>query len=183
MSRSEARRSEDCADTRMRKGSASSMRFVVNGMIKVEGCPASSSACAWTISTGRVLPGSVPRRGFRLASQTSPRSGIRVALDSRELGVHPHAFLADLPGRARHPLGAGAGFGLAVHPLDRAADVFGPRDAECLGAARAGFEQLFRQLQRDRFHNMLSKYPLEVSSGSMRAFEAKGNPGCSREER
>src|SRR5579885_75372 len=163
MSRSEARRSEDCADTRMRKGSASSMRFVVNGMIKVEGCPASSSACAWTISTGRVLPGSALRRGFRLASQTSPRSGIRVALDSRELGVHPHAFLADLPRRGGDPLGAGAGFSLAVHPLDRAADIFGARDAERPGAALAGFEQLFRQFQRDRFHNMPIEYLNEVS--------------------
>src|SRR5579875_2639822 len=163
MSRSEARRSEDCAGTRMRNGSASSMRFVVNGMIKVEGCPASRSACAWTISTGRVLPGSVPRRGFRLASQTSPRSGIRIALDSRELGVHSHALLADLPRRARHPLGAGAGFGLTVHPLDRAADVFGARDAERPGAARAGFEQLFRQFQRDRFHAMPVEYLGEIS--------------------
>src|SRR5579875_385151 len=149
MSRSESRRSEACASTRIRNGSASSTRFVVNGMISVEGWPASISACAWTISTGRVLPASVPRRGFRLASQTSPRSGIRVALDSGELGVHPHAFAVYLARRARHAFGAGAGFGVAVHPLDGATDVFGARDAERPGAAVARFEQLRRQFQRD----------------------------------
>jgi hypothetical protein len=37
-------------------------------------------------------------RGLRLASQTSPRSAIGVALDSRELGVHAHAFLRTLHG-------------------------------------------------------------------------------------
>jgi hypothetical protein len=61
MSKVESRRSEDCAVTRRCNGSASSIRFVVNGMINVEGWPASICACAWTISTGRVLPGSVLR--------------------------------------------------------------------------------------------------------------------------
>lgn len=79
------------------------------------------------MSTGRVFTGSVPRRGSRSASQIYPRSGIRAALDRGELGVHAHAFLADLPGRLGRSLDAQLGSRLAVHALDGAADIGGTR--------------------------------------------------------
>src|SRR5579864_1249360 len=116
------------------------------------------------MSTGRVLPTSVPRRGFRLATQTSPRSGIGVLFERGKLGVHPHALFAHLPRRPRHSLRAGPGFGFVVHPLDGAADIFGAWDAERAGAAVARLEELFGELQRDSVH---SEYPYLMFNGDI----------------
>src|SRR5579864_7092350 len=89
------------------------------------------------MSTGRVLPTSVPRRGLRLATQTSPRSGIGVLFERGKLGVHP---------------------------LDGAADIFGAWDAERAGAAVARLEELFGELQRDSVH---SEYPYLMFNGDI----------------
>jgi Ca2+-binding RTX toxin-like protein len=94
MSRSESCRRRPLAATRKRNGSASSTSLVANGMINVEGWLASSKAWAWTIKTGRVFSGSVPRMGFRFASQTSPRLGIGVSLEGRELAIDAQAFFS-----------------------------------------------------------------------------------------
>jgi hypothetical protein len=128
------------------------MRLVVRGTMTVDGWPAFMSDCAWTISTGRVLPGSVPRPGLRFASQTSPRSGIRVALDRGEFGVYPHAFPPNSARHSHHPLRGRTTSGIPVHPLDRAPNVLGARDSEGFRASITGFQQAFGKLQRDRLH-------------------------------
>src|SRR5450830_246168 len=104
------------------------MSCVVSGTTSVEGCSASRSAWAWTISTGRVLPGSVPRRGLRSASQISPRLRIDVPLDRSEFRVDTHALTPDLARGVAEATRPQAGAGLAVHLFERAPDVRGPRE-------------------------------------------------------
>ena len=84
--------------TRTRRGSASTRSPVVSGTINVEGWPSSSRACACTTRTGRTLPGSVPRRGFNLASQISPRLRIWILFKLSELRVDAHALSPHLAG-------------------------------------------------------------------------------------
>ncbi len=162
MSRSEERDRRAAGGTRRRSGSTSSTTLVVSGTTRVEGCPARSNACAWTIRTGRVLPGSVPCRGLRSASQISPRLGVRVSLDRCELGIDLHALLADLLGRCCETLRAEAGVGMPIHAFDGATDVGSTGDAQRLGAAAARVQQLLRQLQRDRFHGATIRYPTHI---------------------
>src|ERR1035437_1240873 len=85
---------------------------VVQGTIHVLGWSVSFSRSDWTTTTGRTFPGSLPRRGFRSADQSSPRSGDRSGIfealtDQRiELlrrpegrGSHSHRGLPELPAK------------------------------------------------------------------------------------
>src|SRR3990172_8847670 len=79
--------------------------------------------------TGRVLPGSVPLPGLRLASQMAPCS-IRGTLDRGELGVDLHALGAHLERGALEtiaPLRVREG---TIHGEDSPPDVLGTRDIE-----------------------------------------------------
>src|SRR5262245_60159687 len=82
-----------------RKRFAKPATFVVKGQMMVDGCERfNASVC--TITTGRTLPGSVPKRGFKSATWRCPYCGL---IDPQE-SLQGSRCPADTPG-ARHPSG------------------------------------------------------------------------------
>src|SRR3989304_3838191 len=132
MSRSESRASFSRALTLMRSGSASSMRFVVRGMMIVEGWPASKRAWSCRMRTGRIFPGSVPVCGLRFASQIVPCLIAGVMFDLAEFRIDPHAFLAYSPAKLHDPGPSPIFFDFAVHRQDGLAQVRGARHIQIL---------------------------------------------------
>src|ERR687892_1618414 len=121
--------------------------------------------------TGRVLPGSVPRRGSRSASQTSPRSGIRGTFDGGELGVDLHALTPNLAGRLGESAGSEQGPGLPVHPFDSPPDIRRSGDLQGARVPAAFVEQIVRQLERDGRHwssspDISLRYLARIRSGT-----------------
>src|SRR5208337_2308681 len=111
------------------------------------------------ISTGRVLPDSVPRCGLRLASQTSPRLIIWIPLDPGEFRVNTHTFLADAARGICDAKVQSASLGLVIHSFDSAADVLRSRNTESSCPAVAFLQQVFGQFQGNCFHGS----PLQLS--------------------
>src|SRR5271167_710861 len=99
------------------------------------------------ISTGRVLPDSVPRCGLSLASRTSPRLIIRIPLDPGEFRVNTHTFLADATRGICDAKVQGASLGFVIHSFDGAADILGAWNAKRFCAPIAPLQQLFRKFQ------------------------------------
>ena len=97
------------------------------------------------MSTGRVLPGSVPRDGLRSASQISPLSNFGILLDDRELSIDFHTFFAHFSGSLGQLLGSKTFLRLPIHLFDGASYVLGPWYLKCLGAASARLEQFVGQ--------------------------------------
>src|SRR5712691_4055089 len=97
--------------------------------------------------TGRVFPGSVPRRGLRCASQISPRLRIDVPLDRGEFRVDTHALAPDLARGVAEAASPQTGSGLAVHLFERAPHVLGPRQSQRVRAAPRRLEEVVRKLQ------------------------------------
>ena len=62
-------------------------------------------------------------------SQTSPRSGIRAALDAGKLGIYPHAFAGHFFRELCKPCRASPGIDFSIHPFERPADKFRARNA------------------------------------------------------
>src|SRR5665213_1139133 len=147
ISASESFFKEPDARMRIRSGSAASTSCVVSGTTSVDGCSASSRAWAWTISTGRVFPGSVPRRGLRSASQISPRLRIDVPLDHGEFRVDTHALAPDLVRGVAEAPRPQERAGPTVHLFERAPHVLGPRELQCGGVAPGLLEKAFGKLQ------------------------------------